>query len=110
VVRIESKLTEHLSAHRAKFSPAYEEQIRNARPDQEFFRQMLRLTLVIYRAPQVVHLSIDLHEHLVEVPSPPAGSHPLDPAFPDPGGEHRAEPVLSVPDRFVTGVDIAFVQ
>lgn len=28
------------------------------------------LTLVISRAPQLVHLAVDLHEHLVEVPSP----------------------------------------
>lgn len=43
VVGIESKLTEHLSAHRAEFSPAYEEQIRDARRDQGYFREMLRL-------------------------------------------------------------------
>jgi len=43
VVGIESKLTEHLSAHRAEFSPAYEEQIRDARRDQGYFREMMRL-------------------------------------------------------------------
>lgn len=43
VVGIESKLTEYLSSHRAKFSPAYEEQIRDTRRDQEYFREMLRL-------------------------------------------------------------------
>jgi hypothetical protein len=43
VLAIESKLTEYLSAHRADFSPAYEAQIRDARRDQGYFREMLRL-------------------------------------------------------------------
>jgi len=43
VLAIESKLTEYLSAHRANFSPAYEAQIRDARRDQGYFREMLRL-------------------------------------------------------------------
>ena len=43
VVGIESKLTEYLSEHPAKFSPAYEEQIRDRRRDQGYFHEMLRL-------------------------------------------------------------------
>jgi len=43
VLAIESKLTGYLSAHRADFSPAYETQIRDARRDQGYFREMLRL-------------------------------------------------------------------
>jgi hypothetical protein len=43
VVGVESKLTEYLSAHRAEFSPAYAEQIRDTRRDQRYFREMLRL-------------------------------------------------------------------
>ena len=43
VVAIESKLTEYLSAHRAKFSPAYEEQIRDTRREQGYCAEMLRL-------------------------------------------------------------------
>ena len=43
VVGIESKLTEQLSQHRAAFSPAYGEQIRDWRRDQGWFREMLRL-------------------------------------------------------------------
>lgn len=43
VVAIESKLTEYLSAHRANFSPAYETQITDARREQGYFREMLRL-------------------------------------------------------------------
>jgi hypothetical protein len=54
--------------------------------------------------------SVDLHEDLVEVPLPADGLHSRDPAFPDLGGEHRAEPVPPVPDRFVTDFDTAFVE
>nr|WP_201157130.1 hypothetical protein [Rhodobaculum claviforme] len=40
---IESKLTEYLATHRAVFSPAYAEQIRDERREQGYFREMLRL-------------------------------------------------------------------
>ena len=43
VVGVESKLTEFLIPHRAAFSPAYGEQIRDARSEQGYFREMLRL-------------------------------------------------------------------
>ena len=33
--------------------------------------------------------TVDLHEHLVQVPPPVAGFHALDAALPDLGGEHR---------------------
>lgn len=43
VVGIESKLTEYLSKHSASFSPAYADQIRDARREQGYFREMERL-------------------------------------------------------------------
>ena len=43
VVGVESKLTEYLTPHRAVFSPAYAEQIRDERREQGYFREMLRL-------------------------------------------------------------------
>lgn len=43
VVGIESKLTEYLTSHRARFSPAYAEQIQGRRREQGYFREMLRL-------------------------------------------------------------------
>jgi hypothetical protein len=43
VVAIESKLTEYLSPHRAKFSPAYGAQITDVRRRQGYFHEMLRL-------------------------------------------------------------------
>lgn len=43
VIGIESKLTEHLNKHRAEFSPAYRDKIRDDRRKQGWFREMLRL-------------------------------------------------------------------
>ena len=43
VVGIESKLTEYLAAHPAKFSDAYAEQICDERCEQGYFQEMLRL-------------------------------------------------------------------
>lgn len=43
VVGIESKLTEYLSKHRAEFSSAYANQIRDERRDQGYFGEMVRL-------------------------------------------------------------------
>lgn len=43
VVGVESKLTEYLVKHRAAFSPAYAEQIRDEQRKQGYFREMLRL-------------------------------------------------------------------
>lgn len=43
VVGVESKLSEYLARHRASFSPAYAEQIRDERREQGYFREMLRL-------------------------------------------------------------------
>ena len=44
VIGVESKLTEFLGRHRAEFSPAYAEQIRDDRRNEGWFREMLRLT------------------------------------------------------------------
>lgn len=43
VVGIESKLTEYLATHHARFSSAYVVEIRDARREQSYFREMLRL-------------------------------------------------------------------
>lgn len=42
-VGIESKLTEHLSRHRADFSPRYREKIRDERRESAWFEEMVRL-------------------------------------------------------------------
>ena len=43
IVGIESKLSEYLGRHSAKFSPAYEQQIRDDRRESGYFREMVRL-------------------------------------------------------------------
>ena len=68
------------------------------------------LALVIDRAPEVMHLTVYLHEHLFETPPPGARTHALDPAFPDLGREHRPEPMPPEPDRLVADLDASLAQ
>ncbi len=68
------------------------------------------LALVIDGPPQVMPLAVDLHEDLVQVPSPVARTHALDPALPDLGGDHRPEPVPPEPHRLMANIDAPFVQ
>ncbi len=69
------------------------------------------LTLVIYSAPEVVRLAVDLYVDLIEVPPPVAESpHAADQPLADVGGEHRAEPVPPKPHRLVADVDAALEQ
>ena len=60
---------------------------------------------------KVVPLAIDLHEHLIQVPTPlRPGPKPIR-AFPaDLGRKHRAKPLPPEPDRFVTDIDAALVK
>ena len=55
-------------------------------------------------------LPVDLHEHLVEVPSAPAGLHALDPPLSDFSSEHWSEPMPSEPDSFVADIDDTSMQ
>lgn len=55
-------------------------------------------------------LSVDLHENLVQVPTPAARPHPLDAALSDLGGKKRPEPVPPKPHGLVADIDAAFVQ
>ena len=68
------------------------------------------LTFVIDSAPEVVPLTVDLHEDLVEMPTPVARSQPLDPAFSYLVCEHRPEPVPPVAHCFVADIDTPLVQ
>src|SRR6056297_3130124 len=68
------------------------------------------LTLVINSTPQVVLFAIDLHEHLVQMPAPPAGAHALDPPLSYLGGEDRTEPMPPEPDGLVADVDAPFME
>lgn len=62
------------------------------------------LAFVIHRSPEVMCLAIDLHEHLVQVPSPLGIAMVLaDAAFPDLRGKHRAEAVPPEPGQDFPG-------
>jgi hypothetical protein len=65
---------------------------------------------VVDRPPETVPLAVDLHKHLIEVPPPVAGPHPLDPTLPELGCKHRTELVPPEMDRFVADLRAAFVQ
>jgi len=41
--------------------------------------------------PKVMLLTVDLDEHLIQMPASPAGHHPLNPSLSDLGRKHRAE-------------------
>ncbi len=77
-----------------------------------FFNVALEnLAIVIDRSPQVVLLTLDLHEHLVEAPAPVAKAlHSADPLAANIGCEHWPEPVPTHPHRLVADVDPAFEQ
>ena len=62
------------------------------------------LALVVDGAPEVDHLVVELHVHLVEMPaSVPEPAHRAHPVPTDVAGEHQAEPVPPVTHRLVMG-------
>jgi len=66
---------------------------------------------VIDCPPELMHLTIDLHKHLVQMPLP-VGICPqlLNKPFTNFSGEHRTKSVPPEPNRFVTDIDAALVQ
>jgi hypothetical protein len=69
------------------------------------------LAFLVDRAPQLDHLAIQFHVHLIKVPAPmPEAAHPADPLAPDVAGEHGTEPVPPHPHRLVAQVDPALKQ
>jgi hypothetical protein len=67
--------------------------------------------LVIDRSLKVVGLSVDLYEHLIQVPLPVRICGHLTDSFPaDLSGKHRAKSVPPRPNRFMADVDTAFMQ
>lgn len=61
---------------------------------------------MIDSTPQMVTLSVNLHELLVEVPLPlPEPPHPADPLAPNISREQRAEPVPPEPHSLMTQTD-----
>jgi hypothetical protein len=69
------------------------------------------LALVIDGSPEVMHLAVDLHIDLVQVPSPVGvGSHAIDTLTPDFSGEHWAEAVPPEADRLVADIYAVLVE
>jgi hypothetical protein len=69
------------------------------------------LAFVIHRSPEVNHLAVQLHVHLIEMPSPmPEPAHPRHALPADIAGEHRAEPAPPMPHRLMTDVNAALGQ
>jgi hypothetical protein len=65
---------------------------------------------VIDGPPEGVTLAVDLHAHLVQVPTPEAGFLRSNPTLPVLGGDHRAETVPPEANSFVADVDAALVE
>ncbi len=69
------------------------------------------LALVIDRAAEVMHLSVDLYIDLVEVPTPMAKpSHRLDALPPDVACEHRTKPVPPQPHGLMAEINAALEE
>ena len=66
---------------------------------------------MIHGAPEVVHLAVDLHVNLVQVPLPVRkGLHPTDPVSADLCCKHRAKSVPPITHSFVADLYAALVQ
>lgn len=62
-------------------------------------------------APEIEHLSVDLHVHLVEMPAPVAEAlHAADPLPADISSEQRTEPVPPKAHSLMTDIDAALEQ
>jgi hypothetical protein len=66
---------------------------------------------VVDLSPEVVRDAVDLHEDLIQIPSPVGqGPHVIDPLSLDLGGEQRAKSVPPEPHGLVADVDAALMQ
>ena len=65
---------------------------------------------MIHRAPEIVCHAVDLHENLVQVPSPVRIRSMMNTPLSDFRGEHRTKPVPPEPHCFVADIDAAFEQ
>ena len=69
------------------------------------------LTFVINGSPEVMYLSIDLYEDLVQVPLPVRiRSHPTDPVSSYLSRKHRTKSIPPKPNCFVADLNASFVQ
>src|SRR5208337_2830204 len=64
------------------------------------------LAFMIDGAPEIAELAVDLHERLIQMPTPLGiAAHVRDPLLSDLGGKHRAKPIPPKPDRLMADVD-----
>lgn len=69
------------------------------------------LGYVTDRPPELYHLAVELHVHLIEMPTPMAEtSHPIDPRPADVTGEKRVEPLPPHARRLATDIYAALEQ
>ncbi len=62
-------------------------------------------------SPEIVGLSVDLHEHLVQVPLPLGDmTHVAGAADADLAGEHRPEPINPQPHALMADIDPALME
>ena len=74
-------------------------------------KDLEHLTFVIYGAPKIARLTVDLDEHLVEVPAPlRIASMIVNSPFPDLRGEYRTEAVPSEPHCLMADINTALEQ
>lgn len=70
-----------------------------------------RLALVINRSSEIMRLAADLHEHLVQMPSPlRERPHLRGPLPSDLAGEHRAKAVPPAAHHLMADLDAALVE
>jgi len=69
------------------------------------------LAFMIDSPPEIAGLAVDLHEHLIQVPSPlDEAAHARNPLLSDLGREHRTKPVPPKSDGLMADVDPALSQ
>ncbi|CAM3247759.1 hypothetical protein SPAN111604_12980 [Sphingomonas antarctica] len=62
-------------------------------------------------APEVVGFSVNVHEHLIEVPAPQTkAAHSAHSLTTNVGGKHRPEPVPPEPVRLMSNINAALEQ
>ncbi len=68
------------------------------------------LAFMVHSPPKVVLPTVDLPETFVQITSPAAGFHSLDPPFSDLGRDHWPKPKPSISNHFMADVDTAVMQ
>jgi hypothetical protein len=68
-------------------------------------KDLERLTFMINGPPEIVRLTIDRHEHLVQMPAPLRITPVLDTPLLNLGSKNRTEPVPPEPHRLMADID-----